>query len=48
MDSVELTEIDTLLPEDVEKAIQEHREFCRALFQRTFSGIPDVAYRPQG
>lgn len=40
----DLKELDELLPPDMVKLIEQEREFCRALFQRTYSGIPEVAY----
>lgn len=45
MTDPELKELDDLLPADLVAIIEANREFCRAFFQRTFSGIPDVAYR---
>lgn len=45
MTDSDLKELDDLLPADLVAMIQDNREFCQAFFQRTFSGIPDVAYR---
>lgn len=43
----DLKELDELLPPDMVKLIEQNREFCREFLQRTFSGIPEVAYRLQ-
>lgn len=43
----DLKDLDALLPDDVEQAIQQHREFCLALFRRELIGIPDVSVNPE-
>lgn len=40
----DLKELDDLLPPDMVRLIEQERELCRVLFQRTYSGIPEVAY----
>ena len=45
-DRDDCADFDTILPDDVEQAIQQHREFCRALFRRELIGMVDLYGKP--